>query len=207
VQDGAGPLRAEHFWDGVADVRDLVQFPDAGTLPDQDPARAPAIERRRRWPRVAAAVAIVACGLVGLRTVTAGSGPGPASSGGERMAGVVDRLDRPSRVHVARQMPARHRAGQRVHHHGTVRHTSNVTTQPASSPPVQSVVYSTPAPAAQPTTAAVSGTATGGYGGSGSGSSAGTSVSSTGSTSTGTTASHAGPTGKGAPFGPGHMGG
>ena len=217
--DAEPPVRAEHFWDGLADVHDLIQFPDDASTSD---ARTGSVLGRRRlaWSRLAADVVMLACCLVGLSQLIGHGRPRTAGRvqqvAGIR-AGTVDRLDRPSRVHVSERVSTSHRVTARrtpsLRHHAVVGHPPSARngsgSAPATTTSVQQVAYSPPAQATQPasTLASNGGGTTGGYAGPSSGSGAGTSGSGGGGSSTGAAASQPGPTGPGAPFGPGHMGG
>lgn len=210
---------AEDFWGGLADAGDLVQFPA-----DAVSADAPLVNRRR--PRLAALAAATLCLAVIVVRVWAVS-PGGSTQAGASLAqaalsimnlpagGVVVDQQQIRRVSVRAPVTrtTRRPAKRRLSRPAQMGPRRIVVSRSRPSSPAgsQPVVYSTPAappPATPPssvsdTASSASGSGGAGGGGAGSGSGGG----SGGGGSNGGGSRRAGPSGPGATFGPGKMGG
>lgn len=218
---GHSRVVADDFWGGLADARDLIQFPAAASVARGSigPSGSLASRRRRVW--LGAAVAVLGFVVIGLRlSDNAGNGalqPGaalaqtalsiaklPVNETGvdqQTMRGVslqarLSAQARKPRPHVTRH-PAASRTAKRVLVSQT--RSSSGHSQPAVYSPAASAPPTPTAPA-PPSRSTSSSSESGGGGGGGGGRSAG-------GGSNGGGSHRSGPSGRGAAFGPGKMGG
>lgn len=211
---------AEDFWGGLAEAGDLVQFPAEPASSTGPPVRG----RSRIGLGVAAG--LLCLGVIGVRAWTeSGTGPSQVGAilaeiapwvGSVPVAGIVDQQrmhEVPLRLPTT---PAQHRQLAHINRPARTPSRRILVSQPRSSPVGgQPVVYSTPAAApVAPAHATQAGggsggnaVASGGGGGAGGGGAGGGGGRSGGGGAHGDGARQAGPTGPGATFGPGKVGG